>query len=104
MGEAAQQCGVAERTIYRWLNEETAFKNALREAEKAALEMFTRQLVGMAEKASQAIRDGLEDSNINIRLRAADAFLNRLIQLRQLVDFEERLAALERANNGDPEK
>ena len=49
----------------------------------------------MGHLAASALRDGLQDEDIRVRLRAADIFTGRLLQLRELLDFEERLAALE---------
>lgn len=92
--DAAQSVGVSSRQMYRWMGE-PAFQESLRELERLALEAFSRRLVGMAEKAADAIEAGLDADNVNTKLRAADIFSSRLFQLREMIDIEARLAALE---------
>jgi len=53
----------------------------------------------MGHLAAAALRDGLVDEDIRVRLRAADIFTQRLLQLRDLLDFEDRLSALEALQN-----
>lgn len=96
--EAAAAVGISSRQIYRWMGE-PAFQESLRELERLALEAFSRRLVGMAEKAADAIEAGLDADNANTKLRAADIFTSRLFQLREMIDIEARLAALETAAN-----
>lgn len=98
IGEAAKAAGVGERTLHRWLAEDITFQSALRDLERRTLEGFTRRLVKLSEKAALALEDALDDPSIHVRLKAADTLLGRLIALRELVDIEERLAALEGAN------
>lgn len=96
---AAGAAGVSRETLYRWQKQPT-FAEALRDAESAALAGFTRNLLGLGELASQALRDGLaEGEDIRIRLRAADILYSRLLAWRELVDLERRLAALESRYN-----
>ena len=87
--QAAESAGVTRQTLYKWL-EEADFKAALQHAENAALQAFQRELVSMGHLAANAIRDGLKDSDIRVRLRAADIFTGRLLQLRELLEFEDR--------------
>lgn len=91
---AADSAGVARQTIYKWM-EDADFKAALQQAENAALQAFQRELVSMGHLAANAIRDGLQDADIRVRLRAADIFTGRLLQLRELLEFEGRLKSLE---------
>ena len=96
---AATAAGVTRQTLYRWLNEDADFIQALREAEYGALQTFQRELVSMGHLAAAALRDGLQDEDIRVRLRAADIFTQRLLQLRDLLDFEDRLQKLEAVHN-----
>ena len=97
---AAQTAGVARQTLHRWQQEEH-FARALQEAESLALEGLSRALVGLGELATQAIRDGLQpEQPIAIRLRAADLLTNRLLAIRQAIDFEQRLQELEQQIGG----
>ena len=95
---AAESCGVSRNTLYKWL-EDDDFVAALQNAENVALQAFQRQLVSMSHLAADAIRDGLQDSDIRVRLRAADIFTGRLLQLRELLEFEDRLRAVEERLN-----
>lgn len=95
---AAQAAGVSRDTVYRWMREE-AFKNALKEGAAEALEGLSRNLVQLGDKAIKALAAALDDSTAgtNIKVRAADVILSRLLQLRELVDLENRVAELEKA-------
>jgi len=96
---AAESSGVSRQTLYRWL-EDAEFIAALQKAENAALQAFQRELVAMGHLAANAIRDGLQDADIRVRLRAADIFTGRLLQLRELLEFEDRLTSLEERLDG----
>lgn len=95
---AATAAGVTRQTLYKWLQDDD-FTQALREAEFRALQTFQRELVAMGSLAAAALRDGLVDEDIRVRLRAADIFTQRLLQLRDLLDFEDRLQKLEAVHN-----
>lgn len=98
--DAAKTADISRSSITRWLREEH-FQNALRDAEKGALKQISRNLIGLANKATNALEDGLgEDQKINARLRAAEIVIDRLIKLREILDFEERLIKLEERING----
>lgn len=56
--------------------------------------------VSSRQKFAQALRDGLESTDLNIRLRASSIFLSRLVEFRQLLDLEQRIAALEGQSQG----
>ena len=95
---AAQEAGVNRSTLYKW-QAEPVFVDALHAAESEALQAFSTALVGMGHLAAAALRDGLEHEDIRVRLRAADIFTGRLLQLRELVTLEERVKALEGQRN-----
>ena len=95
MVQAADAAGVNRSTIYRWMADDV-FVAALREAEAEAVQGLSRSLAGLGESAAQALRDALAPSNkITVRLRAAEIVTDRLLKLRELVDIEARLKALE---------
>jgi hypothetical protein len=94
--QAALAANVNRATIYKWMADDT-FKSALREAEGEAVEGLSRALVNLGDSASSALRDALLPSQkIATRLRAAEIVIGNLLRLRELVDFESRLIALER--------
>jgi transposase-like protein len=97
---AAAQSGIGRRTLYRWIRECPEFVAALRDAEGLAVDQAARMLAGAGGQAVHrlvALADGAEREAV--QLRAADAILARLLQLRELVALEARLAALEAWQN-----
>ena len=99
VAEAARQAGVSLRQAHRYL-EDPAFGEALKEAEGIALSGLLRGLVGLGEKAVQALSDALgPEQDIRLRLRAGDILLGRLVSYRDLIDLQERIEALESRMN-----
>lgn len=92
---AAEAAGVSRETIYRWMKRDW-FRAALKEAEQVALESLGRALVRLGEKATQTLEEAMDGAgHESTKVRAADIVLARLLQLRELVDLEARVAALE---------
>jgi hypothetical protein len=93
---AARAAKVNRSTLYRWLQEDAAFQAALAAATAAALKEFSTTLVRLADKAAQALEDALDkEQDIQYRLRAADIVTSKLLVVRELVDLEGRISALE---------
>jgi len=93
--EAARQAGVKRKTVYRWQASNEAFILALRAAEAEAISALARRMASLAELATEALSDALKDDDLKLRLRAADIYLQRLIQIRQHGVLEDRMTALE---------
>jgi len=100
--QAARAAGVSRETLYRWLKAPD-FQAALNDSTRQALESLSRTLVTLGDKAADTLRQALEDSTLapGARVRAADIVLARILQLRELVDIETRLAKLEREVHND---
>lgn len=100
---AARKAGVTERTVYRW-RQDDAFR---REVDQARAEMFSRALGCMAEGAASAalvLRQlCLKAKSENVKLGAARALLEQGPKLRESVELEERLRALEERAAADQE-
>lgn len=94
VSKAADVAGVSRVTVHRWMKQ-PAFRDALRAAEQDALDALQRRMLKLGDGAADALQDGLDASDLRIRLRAADTVLDRLLALRTLVDFDARLTALE---------
>ena len=96
---AAVAAGVSRDSVHRWLKE-PVFVVALREAERIAIGCAARSLARLATKATTILEAAMDDTAapMSTRIRAAEAVLTRLIQLREFTDLEERLTALEAAN------
>ncbi len=95
---AAREAGVDRVTLYRWLKE-PAFLAEVRKAEAAALDELSRLLVRLGRTAAATLAKAMADpaAPYPTRVRAADASLGRLLQLRELATLEARVAALEQA-------
>ena len=95
---AAQSAGVSRDTLYRWLKQ-PVFAQAVRQAEAQALDDLSRLLVRLGRTAVATLAKAMRDpaTPASSRVRAADAALGRLLQLRELATLEARLTALEEA-------
>ncbi len=95
---AAQEVRVSKATLYRWLKD-PLFNQAVRQAEARALDDLSRLLVRLGRTAVATLAKAMNDPTIPAasRVRAADAALSRLLQLRELATLEARLTALEAA-------
>ena len=91
---AAEKAGVSEMTLRRWqrLGE---FRSAYLEARRQVVEKAIAQLQQSAWAASTTLLKLLGSSSDSVRLRAAMAILDQANKGVELLDFEERLAALE---------
>ena len=96
--EAADSAKVSRETIYKWMKA-PAFRDALKEGSREALERLSRALMSLGDKAVKALEDALDDpeSKASAKVRPADVILGRLLQLKELADLEERISALEAA-------
>ena len=96
VSKAADAAAVSRTTIYRWLKD-PVFQNALSAAESEALAALSRKLVVLGGQAVFVLDDAMRDANtpVSSRIRAADIVLSRLLQLRELVQLDARVAEIE---------
>jgi transposase-like protein len=94
---AAQAAGVSRETLHRWLKQ-PGFQAAVRDAEARALDDLSRLLVRLGRTAAGTLAKAMNDPTTPwaTRVRAADASLGRLLQLRELATLEARVVELER--------
>ena len=98
VAEAAAAARVGERTLFRWLAEDAAFRAALSQAEGELLATTTRRLLGLQGQALEALEYLLtRGESEGVRLRAAQVALELSLKLREQVSIEQRLQALEQA-------
>lgn len=99
--QVANRIGIHENTIYRWCKE-PAFQEALREAERESMKNLTISLMILADKATDTLQSVMENEKAldSSKVRAADIVLGRLLQTRELLELEERIAKLEDSING----
>lgn len=102
VAQAAQECGLSEATVYRWLND-AAFRAALAQAEGEAVAAAGRRLAALAETALDALAGTLTDPRTPapVKVRACEVVLANLIRYREVAQFEQRLAALEQEMRGE---
>jgi hypothetical protein len=92
---AARQCKVSERTIYRRLKD-AAFLAEVREARAEMVKRSAGMLTAASGEAVRTLMSLQKDSMPPaVRLGAARAVLEIGIKVRELVDLETRIAALE---------
>ena len=97
--DAAVTAGLSERTaVRRWA--EADFRRRVAELRAAAVERATGKLAdGMAE-AGDVLRALLKAESDSVKLGACRAMLEIGVKLRESVELETRLAALEARTNG----
>ena len=91
---AAEKAGIGEATLWRWLNL-PEFVTAYREARREAVEKAIALLQQSGWAAASTLIRLLGSGSDSIRLRAATTILDQANKGIELLDFEERLAALE---------
>jgi transposase-like protein len=95
---AAAAGGVNRSTLYKW-RELPHFQQALQAAEQEAIASLSRRLAGLSDAAAKALVDGLAPTEkITTRLRACEVVIGNLLRLRELVNLEARIEALEHRN------
>lgn len=93
---AAQSVGVNRATLYRWMKQ-PRFVQAVHAAEADAVEDLSRMLVRLGRTAVATLAKAMSDPATPpaTKVRAADATLTKLLQLRELATLEQRVATLE---------
>jgi hypothetical protein len=98
---AALACGLTDRTLLNYLDM-PHFQEALRAAQQQALDSTVRLLTGASAEAVEVLRAAMHDdtATAGARVRAVEVWLSQMYRLRELLDIEARIAALE-ARGGD---
>jgi hypothetical protein len=94
--EAIAKANIAERTAYRWMQDES-FKSALAEAEGQLLSEALRRLLNMQAQAIDALEAILTNpaSRQSDRLKAVELALSHVLKLNTAIRVEEKLKALQ---------
>lgn len=100
---AASAAGCSERTLSRWKTE-PLFRQALQDAQDAALDATTGALVSASMASVALLRRVVENDSAQLshRLRAAGTLLDATLRWHELRCLAQRLAALEGAVNAKP--
>ncbi len=93
---ALKTVGTGRTTFYRWMKDPD-FLQAVHAAEADAVEGLSRMLVRLGRTAVATLARAMSDPDTPsaTKVRAADATLSRLLQLREPATLEQRVAALE---------
>ena len=104
IAEAAKLAEVGERSIYRWLKQDT-FQSHLRRARRQALSQALGRLQQVADRAVDTLDTILDDKKATTagRVSAVRAALHYACHGIEIDDFEERLTAVERAQKTNRE-
>jgi hypothetical protein len=92
--DAAKTTGVSRATLLRW-TQEPVFKAALRDARRQVIDATIAHLQGVTGEAVAALRKALTCNVPTVRVSAARALLEYGFRSWEMVDLEERLAAVE---------
>ncbi|MET9128619.1 helix-turn-helix domain-containing protein [Streptomyces antibioticus] len=99
--QAATAAGVTVRTVQRWINDPDFALN-VRDARKDLLQHAVGRLAAGAVQAVDTLLEALEDDSTKVRVMAARTLLDTLLPLRESLELEERIAALETADRQEP--
>jgi hypothetical protein len=93
---AAEQIGVSERTLLRWLQEDD-FQHAYRDARRQVVQHAIVRVQRCTQEAVDALSDVMTnpEASAGARVSAARSVLQFAMQAVQIEDLEARLATLE---------
>jgi uncharacterized protein (UPF0147 family) len=96
--QAADQAGIGERTLRRWLSERDDFRQELRRQQRAAMAVVTARLQRAAEAALSTLEDIMGDTNAPpaSRVTAARTILELAQERIDVDDLAEQFEELKR--------
>lgn len=98
--DAAAAANVTRATVYKWLGL-PGFIMAMNDAKAEAMNQLSLSLAALGRKAIKTLDDAMDDQSAgaSVRIRAADIVITKLMAMRDMVEFENRLLALEEAQS-----
>ena len=94
--QAAVLAHRTERTLNRWIVEDLAFREGMKNTTSVAIADASRRLAMMLDEAMDVLKDIMtKQGKPSERLRAVDMVVSNLVKLREFHELEERIAALE---------
>jgi hypothetical protein len=95
--EAARIAKVGERTIYRWLSHDQAFKSAYLEARREVMGVTIAKVQQSTGAAIETLKAVMADPDLppNSRVAASKIILELAMKGLELEDLERRISALE---------
>jgi hypothetical protein len=99
--KAAQQAKLSKRTLFRRL-EKPAFRRQVQTVRAEMLQRTAGTATAATPAALKTLLELLTGSKRDaVRLGAARSLLEMALKLREITDLDERLSALEQANDGE---
>ncbi len=96
LSQAARCASVGRATLYRWLQDER-FRQALDRLQSEAADLARSELQGLMLKGILVLSQAMDDSNPDIRLRAARATLYLALKVKDIKDIQQRLELIDEA-------
>lgn len=94
VADAAEQAGVSEKTLYRWM-QEPEFKAAYRAARQAVLQASIGALQAASSEGVATLRRNLTCGTPSVEVQAAAKLLDQCFKAAELHDIIERLEEIE---------
>jgi hypothetical protein len=91
---AATNCGMAEVTLWRWL-QLPGFQTAYRAARRQVVERAVSELQAACGEAVETLKRNLTCENPAVEIRAAQIILEQAVKGVELIDLQERVERLE---------
>ena len=95
VAEGSRLAGMSERTAYRRL-QDPGVEAAIRDGRAAVVEDAIEGLCGLIPEALEAVKANLASDRLPDRLKAAKMVFESIAVLRREIEFDDRIAALER--------
>lgn len=97
VSDAARTASVSERSLYRWLSENSAFQSELQRQETLLVDATLASLSGELATSASTLADIRDDVMVSesVRLRASVALVDVLLRLQELRALTARLDRLE---------
>ena len=99
LAQAARSSGIAESTLYRWL-EDDEFRDELTRLRREAAELAKRELQGIMLRSVSTFAEALEHPDMALRLRAARYAMAFAVQISEV---EKLRADLQSVEDGIPQ-
>src|SRR5262249_54275934 len=97
---AEAECG--ERTAHAWLDD-PRYRSLISELRHRMLDEAVGSLVEATNEAVSTLKNLLDDDHVNVRLRAALGIIAAVVRLREHVELERRITALEAQDESEIE-
>ena len=96
LSQGARSASIGRATLYRWLQDEP-FRQALERLQSDAADFARSELQGLMLKGILVLSQAMDDSNPDIRLRAARGTLYLALKVKDIKEIQQRLELIDEA-------